>query len=111
MIRASLAALALSCSFATVVAAHEQDPYLWLEDIEGKRALDWVKRANAATDALILDRPGFESDRRRARAILDDDRQIAMPGEVMGAMRPIRAGSGGKVRSMPGWRASPNGRR
>lgn len=84
MIRASLAALALSCSFATVVAAHEQDPYLWLEDIEGKRALDWVKRANAATDALILDRPGFESDRRRARAILDDDRQIAMPGEVMG---------------------------
>ncbi len=84
MIRASLAALALSCSFATVVAAHEQDTYLWLEDIEGKRALDWVKRANAATDALILDRPGFESDRRRARAILDDDRQIAMPGEVMG---------------------------
>ena len=84
MIRASLAALALSCSVATVVAAQQADPYLWLEDIEGERALDWVKRANAATDALILDRPGFESDRRRARAILDDDRQIAMPGEVMG---------------------------
>jgi len=84
MIRASLAALALSCSFTAVAVAQEADPYLWLEDIEGEKALDWVKRENAATDALIVGRPGFESDRKRARAILDDDRQIAMPGEVMG---------------------------
>src|SRR3546814_1870751 len=37
-----------------------------------------------ATDKLITTRPGFEADRKRARAILDDERQIAMPGEVMG---------------------------
>jgi prolyl oligopeptidase len=86
MIRAILAALALSCSFAAVTAAAQdaKDPYLWLEDIEGKKALDWVKKENAATDKLILDRPGFEADRKRAREILDDDRQIAEPGEVMG---------------------------
>jgi prolyl oligopeptidase len=84
MIRASLAALALSCSFTAVAAAQEADPYLWLEDIEGEKALDWVKQENAATDALIVGRPSFEADRKRARAILDDDRQIAMPGEVMG---------------------------
>ncbi len=86
MIRASLAALALSCSFAAVsVAAQEaKDPYLWLEDIEGKKALDWVKKENAETDKLITGRPGFEADRKRARDILDDDRQIAEPGEVMG---------------------------
>ena len=97
MIRTALAALALSCSLAAVAAAQEgepappkavapepADPYLWLEDIEGPKALDWVKAENAATDQLILSRPGFEADRRRARAILDDDRQIAMPGEVMG---------------------------
>ena len=83
MIRASLAALALSCSFAAVAAAQEADPYLWLEDIEGEKALGWVKRENTATDALIVGRPGFEADRQRARAILDDDRQIAMPGDVM----------------------------
>ncbi|QCB54471.1 S9 family peptidase [Sphingopyxis sp. PAMC25046] len=88
MIRASFAALALSCSFAAVAAAAPQDddPYLWLEDIEGAKALDWVKKENAATDKLIVTRPGFEADRKRARAILDDDRQIAMPGEVMGDM-------------------------
>ena len=86
MIRASLAALALSCSITAVAAAAPQDddPYLWLEDIEGAQALDWVKKENAATDKLITTRPGFEADRKRARAILDDDRQIAMPGEVMG---------------------------
>lgn len=84
MIRASLAALALSCSFGAVTAAQEADPYLWLEDIEGKKALDWVARENAATDKLITARPGFEADRKRAREILDDDRQIAMPGMVMG---------------------------
>jgi len=84
MIRASLAALALSCSSAAVAAAQDADPYLWLEDIEGEKALGWVKQENAATDALIAGRPGFEADRQRARAILDDDRQVAMPGEVMG---------------------------
>lgn len=86
MIRASLAALALSCSFAavTAAAAEDKDPYLWLEEIEGKKALDWVKKENAATDKLIVGRPGFEADRKRARAILDDERQIAEPGEVMG---------------------------
>jgi prolyl oligopeptidase len=85
MIRASFAALALSCSLAAVAAAaQDKDPWLWLEDIEGAKALDWVKKENAATDKLITSRPGFEADRKRARAILDDDRQIAMPGEVMG---------------------------
>lgn len=86
MIRASLAALALSCSFGAVAAAQESDPYLWLEDIEGEKALGWVKQENAATDALVVNRPGFEADRKRARDILDDDRQIAMPGGVMGDM-------------------------
>ena len=86
MIRASLAALALSCSITAVATAAPQDndPYLWLEDIEGPKALDWVRKENADTDKLITSRPGFEADRKRARDILDDDRQIAEPGEVMG---------------------------
>lgn len=86
MIRLRLAALALACSLsaAAVAASASDDPWLWLEDIEGAKALDWVKAQNAATDKLILNRPGFEADRKRAKDILDDDRQIAMPGEVMG---------------------------
>ena len=51
MIRATLAALAFGCSLAAVAvaAADEKDPYLWLENIEGAKALDWVKKENAAT--------------------------------------------------------------
>ena len=29
--------------------APDDDPYLWLEEIEGARALDWVEAQNAAT--------------------------------------------------------------
>lgn len=86
MFRAGVTALAFCCSALSVAVATEPaaDNWLWLEDIEGKKALDWVAQENAATDALLLNRPNFESDRQRARAILDDDRQIAMPGKVMG---------------------------
>ena len=31
------------------LGAPDDDPYLWLEDIEGSRALDWVEAQNAAT--------------------------------------------------------------
>jgi prolyl oligopeptidase len=105
MIRASLAALALSCSLTAVAAAQDADPYLWLEDIEGKRALDWVGRENAATDKLITTRPGFEADRQRARAILDDNRQIAMPGEAMGDMMTNFYRGAANPRGL--WRQSP----
>jgi prolyl oligopeptidase len=86
MIRASVTALALACSALTVAAAakNSADKWLWLEDIEGAKALNWVKQENAATDAILRVRPHFESDRQRAQAILDDDRQIAMPDAVMG---------------------------
>lgn len=109
MIRASLAALALSCSITAVAAAapQDKDPYLWLEDIEGAKALDWVKKENAATDKLITGRPGFEADRKRAREILDDDRQIAEPGEVMGDMITNFWRDAANPRGI--WRQSPLG--
>src|SRR6185312_1292218 len=36
-----------------VATARDQDPNLWLAQIHGKRALDWVRRQNARTDALL----------------------------------------------------------
>lgn len=77
----SLAALAL---VPAVALAQADDPYLWLEDIEGTRALNQVKAWNAETDKLLTTDPRYESDKARARAILDDVEQIALPGRVMG---------------------------
>ena len=69
---------------SAVAAAPATDPYLWLEDIEGPRALDQVKAWNAETDALLTTDPRYEADRARAKAILDDEAQIAGPDAVIG---------------------------
>ena len=112
MIRATLAALALGCSLSAVAAAGQDvskdgDPYLWLEDIEGAKALDWVQKENAAPDRLIVSRPAFEQDRQRAKEILDDDRQIAGPGEAMGDTITNFWRDAGNPRGV--WRQSPLG--
>src|SRR5690606_25414616 len=50
---------------AAAGASHAQeptvtDPYLWLEDVEGEKALDWVKARNAVTEAELTASPGFK---------------------------------------------------
>ncbi|HEX5130793.1 MAG TPA: hypothetical protein VFV90_13645, partial [Usitatibacter sp.] len=49
--------LVLAMSFA---AAAQEDPYLWLEDVTGEKALAWVKQQNAVTQPAIESSPGFE---------------------------------------------------
>lgn len=69
-----------------LAAAAPIDPYLWLEDIHGERALSAVSKWNAETAKLLEAVPGYEADRARAKAILDDKAQIAEPLEIMGDM-------------------------
>lgn len=72
---------------ALIVAAAPaatEDPYLWLEEIEGARALGQVKTWNKATEDALTGSPGFAQYRTRARAILDDERQIAAPQAIFG---------------------------
>lgn len=83
MYRFLLPAAALFLAAAAAPAATD-DPYLWLEEIEGKRALDQVKEWNAATEALLTADPKYEDYRRRALAILDDKEQIANPDRILG---------------------------
>ena len=61
-----------------------EDPYLWLEEVEGERALAQVKAWNASTESLLTADPKFATYEARAREILDDEQQIAAPDEVMG---------------------------
>ena len=67
-------------------AASTADPYLWLENIHGARALAQVAAWNAQTEQALEAIPGYESDHRRALAILEDDSQIAEPDQVMNGM-------------------------
>lgn len=53
------------------------DPYLWLEDVQGERALAWVRERNAASRAVLEKQPRFASMRDGFRAILDSREKIA----------------------------------
>ena len=51
---AGLAALSLgSCATMTNMFASNDDPYLWLEDVEGERALAWVREQNTRSLAAL----------------------------------------------------------
>ncbi len=52
------------------------DPYAWLEDVTGERALDWVRAQNARTEAELADTPQFRQLESDIRAILDSDARI-----------------------------------
>lgn len=67
-----------------VLLAQDEDPYLWLEEIQGTRALAQVDSWNKATEEDLSRAPGFAAMRDRALALLNDERQIALPDQVQG---------------------------
>ena len=105
MFRFALPVAALLLTAAAQPAATSEDPYLWLEEIEGERALTQVKEWNKATEDLLTRDPKFEDYRARALAILNDERQIATPDAVM---RDMVANLWRDARNTRGlWRVSP----
>jgi len=55
------------------------DAYLWLEEIEGEKALNWVKSQNAKTEKIITANPLFEPLRKKYLEIFNDNQQIIYP--------------------------------
>ncbi|HEX5580630.1 MAG TPA: hypothetical protein VFX39_03570, partial [Gemmatimonadaceae bacterium] len=60
----------------TAAVPDSTDPYLWLEDVTGERALDWVRARNALTERALADTPEFRRLEADIRAILDSDAKI-----------------------------------
>jgi prolyl oligopeptidase len=57
-------------------AAAMDDPYLWLEDIDGSRALARVKELNAATTQRLTSQPSYGALYRDALAILQSSSRL-----------------------------------
>ena len=76
--RAALLPLLLVAGAGTARAQGSvvNDPYLWLEEVQGDSALDWVRAQNARTEAALGAAPGFSALESRIRAILDSDANI-----------------------------------
>src|SRR5262245_61221771 len=60
---------------AGVKPADTQDPYRWLEDVTGEKALDWVRARLEPTKAEFCD-DEFERMRAEALEVLDTDARI-----------------------------------
>jgi prolyl oligopeptidase len=58
-------------SSAAATMNPDDDPFLWLEDVTGERALAWVRERNALTEAALMARPGFAERERAIREVLD----------------------------------------
>jgi prolyl oligopeptidase len=56
--------------------AQPDDPHRWLEEVQGDRALAWVRERNAATEAQLRAVPGFDALRKNLREVLDSREQI-----------------------------------
>ena len=54
----------------------EDDPFLWLEEIEGERALEWVDEQNERSQDYLASDGRYEALYNEALAILDSDDRI-----------------------------------
>ncbi|WP_395946027.1 prolyl oligopeptidase family protein [Brevundimonas sp.] len=68
---------ASSTGFATSDAT---DPYLWLEEVEGERAMEWVKAHNEHTFAVLQGDPRYETLHQEALDIVQSRDRIPSPG-------------------------------
>lgn len=67
--------MAVMTSQAPEAPEDDGDPYLWLEDVTGDEALDWVRARNEPTLAAFCD-ADFERMRAEALEVLDTDARI-----------------------------------
>ncbi|HEY4299639.1 MAG TPA: prolyl oligopeptidase family serine peptidase [Candidatus Didemnitutus sp.] len=56
--------------------AGDDDPYLWLEDINGAKALEWVRTHDEAADKRLMAQPMYAGLYRDALAVLDSKSRI-----------------------------------
>lgn len=57
----------------------DTDPHLWLEDVEGQRALEWVKAHNAVTLQRYEQTPLFQEIYQTSLRTLDSDEKLVYP--------------------------------
>src|SRR5215470_11583582 len=75
----SVAAVTLAGSAVLAAAPTDVDPYQWLEDVQGEKALAWVKEQNAKSTKVLEARPEYQPIYERTLEILDSKEKIPTP--------------------------------
>ena len=65
---------------ATICIAADEDPYLWLEEVEGEKALAWAKERSAADTEVIEAVPEFGEFHEKLLEIYNSRDRIPTPG-------------------------------
>jgi prolyl oligopeptidase len=76
---AAPASIAQPAPAAPAPVAEAQDPYIWLEDVNGARAMDWVKAENAKTLGVLEKDPRFAGLYADALTIAQAKDRIPVP--------------------------------
>ena len=59
--------------------AQETDPYLWLEEVEGEQAMEWVLEQNAMSREYLQNLPGYKTLFDNTLEIYTSNERIAFP--------------------------------
>ncbi len=60
--------------------AQEEDKFLWLEDVDSKKSLEWVEAQNKATFDVLSKQPIYQSVYDKSLEIYNSKERIAAPG-------------------------------
>jgi prolyl oligopeptidase len=71
----------LTTASAVALASDTVDPYLWLEDVTGERALNWVNERNAIASKELEAQPGFADLQARLLSIYESNQRIPYVGK------------------------------
>ncbi|GGY46382.1 prolyl oligopeptidase family serine peptidase [Parvularcula lutaonensis] len=73
----AFAALSFTAAHAqSEIDVMKEDPFLWLEEVEGERALDWVRAQNERSLAILEAHPAYDAMLAEAKAILTSDERV-----------------------------------
>lgn len=79
-----IASLSLFTGLATTTHAQENDPYLWLEEVESDSSMNWVLEQNELTKNKLTATENFEDLKAEFLAVYSDKDKVAYPSVVEG---------------------------
>lgn len=75
-----MTAMGVQCAVAQTPSSEEQpDKYQWLEDVSGKRSMEWVHTENERTAKILLSDPRFPAYQATALKALESPTRIPSP--------------------------------
>lgn len=80
----SAASMSHAATPAPVDPRDPADPWIWLEDLDGQRSMDWVKAHNATTEQRLEADPRYRTFYEEALAILGAKDRIPSPSFLNG---------------------------